>query len=62
MLGDNLQELSTHFDSRYLPEEFGGSCPPYNGSDWIKFMENETEKGSPDDTLIKDTPSITTPA
>lgn len=63
MLGNDLQELGNHFNIETLPAEFGGSCPPYQGSDWIKIMEEgETNARTTTPTIdppINDTPILT---
>jgi retinaldehyde-binding protein 1 len=57
MLGSEVEQLSQHFDMRSLPAEFGGSSPPYRGTDWIEVMRKcEEEK---EEKIV--TPTTTTP-
>ena len=38
MLGDNYEQLSHYFNLEQLPAELGGSCPPYDCSEWIDYL------------------------
>ena len=38
LIGSNLAALQEHFSLESLPQELGGSQPPYSGSEWANTV------------------------
>ena len=44
LIGSDLAALHEHFSPEALPQELGGTQPPYSGSEWAKTVEEAYER------------------